>query len=422
MVTRAKHLYRKEYFDAQKSNNEGVILLKTSFNQNIYLLLSLIVLAFVFCFLFFGEYTRKESIVGVVSPMGGIVKVQANDFGFVEKIFVKEGDQVESMASLYKIKTDRFDDTGFSMRNKVINSIDKQIELLIERKEQESDKYTLYNKKLLDSIVRIKSEEVILKSIIDISLNELELTEFLFNKQKKLFDKDFISENDYNKSKLGLFSKKSELKINNLNLQKLIREREKLNNELLNNDISLKINLKEIDKQLEVINQNKAELLYQSDSQVISPINGIVASILAEEGHSVTKGQPLIVIVPKSNKSYVELYASSRNVGFVKVGQKVNLRFDAFPHEKFGVQTGTVKSVSLSAVDPAILANKSLFNSSSTDGLYQIEVELNKPTITVYGKEEHYVPGMTVVADVELDTRNVYEWILEPLYTIKGKM
>ncbi len=43
MVARAKHLYRPEFFEAQKQTNEGEILLNNSFNQNIYLLLSMLI-------------------------------------------------------------------------------------------------------------------------------------------------------------------------------------------------------------------------------------------------------------------------------------------------------------------------------------------------------------------------------------------
>lgn len=107
MVARGKHLYRPEYFEAQKISNEGRILLNTSFNQNIYFVLSILVLIAVIIFISFAEYIRRETLVGIVSPIGGMVKVQANDSGFVEQLFVKEGDRVESMTPLYEIKTER---------------------------------------------------------------------------------------------------------------------------------------------------------------------------------------------------------------------------------------------------------------------------------------------------------------------------
>ncbi|WP_318460211.1 HlyD family secretion protein [Photobacterium leiognathi] len=422
MVARGKSLYRPEYFEAQKISNEGRILLNVSFNQNIYLVLSILVLIAVVIFISFAEYTRRETLIGIVSPLGGMVKVQANDSGFVEQLFVKEGERVESMTPLYEIKTERFDDTGVGVKKRILASIDNQYRLLFERKKQEIQKTDFEREALNDDINKLDDEVSILRNVLKLSNSDLELTRTLFSKQKKLFDNKFVSEVEYQKKQLELFSKESQVEVHKLNLQKLKREKEKLIFTLKRNDIELSLKLKDIDKQLEVITQNKVEFIYQSDSQVLSPIKGTIASILAVEGHSVSNGQTLLVITPDSEKAFVELYAPSRSIGFMKVGQNVRLRFDAFPYEKFGVQKGVITSISKSAIAADMISNHGLVNNNEVGGLYQIRVELLKPTITVYGREERFVSGMTVIADVELDTRKIYEWMLEPLYTIKGKI
>ncbi|MEZ9722428.1 HlyD family efflux transporter periplasmic adaptor subunit [Vibrio splendidus] len=422
MVARAKHLYRPEFFEAQKQTNEGAILLNNSFNQNIYLLLSMLVFIAVVAFITMGEYTRRETLVGLVSPLGGMVKVQANDSGYVEKLFVKEGDRVESLTPLYEIKTERFDESGIGVKKRILASLESQYQLIIERRQQEEERVDFERQALVEDIVRLDIETNILRNVLNLSKNELALTKELVNKQKVLLKNNFISELDYQKQQLDLISKQSQVETHNLNLQRLQREKQSLVTNLNNLDINLSISLKDLDRQLEAMTQSKVEFLYQSDSQVRSPIKGIVASILAEEGHSVVNDQPLLILVPESEKAFVELYAPSRSIGFMKVGQKVRLRFDAFPYEKFGVQTGMITSVSKSSVAPEMIANRRLIKNNEVEGLYQIKVELSKPTITVYGREESLVSGMTVVGDIELDTRKIYEWILEPLYTIKGKI
>ncbi|GAL12507.1 probable secretion protein [Vibrio astriarenae] len=161
---------------------------------------------------------------------------------------------------------------------------------------------------------------------------------------------------------------------------------------------------------------------------MVSPVNGVVASIFVKAGHSVNKGQPLLVVIPEGEEPVVvELYAPSRSIGFIEEDQDVRLRFDAFPYEKFGAQQGVIVSVSKSAVSAEMLPNSSLIQNQLSRthggvGLYQVKVKLDKPTITVYGEEQMFVPGMTLTADIELDTRRVYEWLLEPLYTIKGRI
>ncbi|PSU84573.1 HlyD family secretion protein [Photobacterium kishitanii] len=422
MVARGKHLYRPEYFEAQKVTSEGRILLNASFNQNIYLCLSMLVLIAIVTFITLAEYTRRETLVGLVSPLEGMVKVQANDSGYIEQIFVKEGDKVENLTPLYEIKTERFDDSGIAVKQRILVSIENQYQLLVERRQQESVKANLERQALVEDITRLDIESGILKNLLKLSNHELKLTHLLANKQKTLLKNHFLSDYDYQKIQLDLLSKQSKTESHNLNLQKLLREKQNRITSLKNKDISLDITLKDLDRQLEAMMQTKVEFLSKGDSQVRSPIKGIIASILANTGHSVTNGQPLLVIVPESDKTFVELYAPSRSIGFMKVGQKVRLRFDAFPYEKFGAQVGTITSISTSAVAPEMIVNRRLINNAEVEGLYQARIELSKPTITVYGREERLISGMTVVADVELDTRKIYEWILEPFYTIKGKV
>lgn len=422
MVVNKHKLYRSEYFESQRKENEGRILLKASFNQNVYICLAIFLLLAIVTFMTFAEYTRRETLVGIVSPLGGTVKVQANDTGYVEKLFVKEGDKIEALTPLYEIKTERFDESGTGVKQRILVSIESQYQLLLERRQQELEKADLERKALIEDISRLDSEIRILKNVLKFSNQELLLTRQLVDKQELLLKNNYLSELEYQKQQLELLSKQTQSENNHLNLKRLLREKENQATRLVNLDIDLEIVLKELDRQLEEKNQSKAEFLYQSDSLVVSPIKGIVASILMDEGHAVTNAQPLLIIVPESEQAFVELYAPSRSIGFIEVGQTVRLRFDAFPYEKFGVQTGVVSSVSKSAVAPEMIANSNLIKKKKLEGVYQVKVELTKPTITVYGHEEHLVTGMTVVADVELDTRHVYEWILEPLYTIKGKI
>lgn len=422
MLPNANSLYRTEYFEAQKNTNNGRILIQSSFNQNLYLSFSILVFIAIIAFVIFAEYTRRETLVGVVSPIGGMVKVKSNDSGYIDSLFVKEGDTVDNLTPLYEIKTERFDGSGIGVKKRILTSIEKQHQLLIERKLQESKKATFERDALTQDIHRLETEVGILSNVLKLSHQELKLAKNLINQQKTLLDKNFLSELDYQKQQLDLLSKQSNVENQNLNLQRLLREKQNLITNRQSLDINLAITLKDLDSRIESMRQNKVEFLSQSDSQVRSPIKGIVTSILAEEGHSVSNGQALLIIAPESNNTFVELYASSRNIGFLKVGQKVRLRFDAFPYEKFGSQSGVINSISKSAVAPEMIDNQRLIKKDVIEGLYQIRVKLSKPTITVYGKEEPLISGMTVIADVELESRKIYEWILEPLYTIKGKI
>ncbi|USD61670.1 HlyD family efflux transporter periplasmic adaptor subunit [Vibrio sp. SCSIO 43140] len=428
MVVRAKNLYRPEYFEAQRSGNQGSILIDASLNQRLFVTASVFVLMAIIFFVVFAEYTRRATLNGVVSPTGGIVKIQANDGGYVESVFVIEGQKVLVGEPLYEIKTERYDEFGQGVKKRLVINIENQIALLSERRNKEVEKYEHQLAAIEDDLARLSEEEGILKVVVDLSEQELNLAQTLVDKQLVLVNKQFISPIEHQRQKIDLIALESKVQTQRLSFQRLVRERAKLEETKQRLQLDLDISLQEIDRQLQQIVQNKIEFFYQTDTQIVSPINGVVASIFVKEGHSVHEGQPLLVVIPDGEEPVViELYAPSRSIGFIETGQLVRLRFDAFPYEKFGVQQGVITSISQSAVSAEMLPNSPLIQSQLSRthggvGLYQVRVKLDKPTITIYGEEQTFVPGMTLTADIELDTRKVYEWLLEPLYTIKGRM
>nr|WP_301337968.1 HlyD family efflux transporter periplasmic adaptor subunit [Vibrio coralliilyticus] len=379
-------------------------------------------------FVVFAEYTRRDTLNGVVSPTGGIVKIQSNDEGYAENVFVTEGQKVLAGEALYEIKTERYDEFGQGVKKRIVTTIENQITLLNERRNKEVEKSQHQREVIEDDLARLSEEASILKVVVDLSEQELSLAQSLVDKQQVLVNKQFISSIELQKQRLELITLEAKVQTQRLSLQRLVREKAKLEESKDALQLELDIALQEIDRQLQQITQNKIEYFYQTDTQVVSPIDGVVASIFVKEGHSVNKGQPLLVVIPEGEDPVVvELYAPSRSIGFIQEGQDVRLRFDAFPYEKFGVQQGVIASISKSAVSAEMLPNSPLIQSQLSRtlggvGLYQVRVKLDKPTITIYGEEQVFVPGMTLTADIELDTRKVYEWLLEPLYTINGRI
>jgi len=67
-----------------------------------------------------------------------------------------------------------------------------------------------------------------------------------------------------------------------------------------------------------------------------------------------------MALLPKGSQLQAQLLAPSRAVGFIEPGDKVLLRYQAFPYQKFGHHAGKVVRVSRSAIVPAVARHKSL--------------------------------------------------------------
>ena len=58
---------------------------------------------------------------------------------------------------------------------------------------------------------------------------------------------------------------------------------------------------------------------------------------------------------------------------------------------------------------------------STVEPSFRIKIRLDRPTAQAYGREQPLQPGMQLEADILLDRRTLFEWILEPIYSLRGK-
>ncbi|MFC0131557.1 HlyD family secretion protein [Massilia eurypsychrophila] len=116
------------------------------------------------------------------------------------------------------------------------------------------------------------------------------------------------------------------------------------------------------------------------------------------------------------------LYAPSRAIGFIRPEDNVLLRFQAFPYQKFGHTRGKVASISRTALLTNELAGVANGATGYTEPVYRITVILDRQAIVAYGTARPLQAGMLVDADILQERRKLYEWVLEPIYSLTGKL
>jgi membrane fusion protein len=197
----------------------------------------------------------------------------------------------------------------------------------------------------------------------------------------------------------------------------LRREQVTLQGEL--NDLPLKTQaeLATIDRNMATTEQELAEAEARREIVVPAPQDGTVTAILIEQGGHANVSAPLLSIVPAGASLEAHLYSPSRAVGFLRPGQHVLLRYQAYPYQKFGHYEGVLASVSRSAVNPGELppqlAGVTTAEVAGAEPVYLITVRLARQTVTAYGRQVDLQPGMQLEADIALETRRLYEWVLD---------
>jgi membrane fusion protein len=202
------------------------------------------------------------------------------------------------------------------------------------------------------------------------------------------------------------------------------RDRLALKGELEELPLRSQADIANIEREIGTLDQQLAEAEARREIVVPAPARGTVTAIQAELGGRPNSSVPLLSIVPTGSKLQAHLFTPSRAIGFLRPGQRVLLRFQAYPYQKFGHYEGVLASVSGSAVNPGELPAQLAGLTSlvgTSEPVYRITVSLTSQTVTVYGRPVPLQPGMQLDAEIMIERRRLIEWVLDPLYTLTGK-
>nr|WP_284041524.1 HlyD family efflux transporter periplasmic adaptor subunit [Halomonas olivaria] len=205
-------------------------------------------------------------------------------------------------------------------------------------------------------------------------------------------------------------------------------QRERVNVMAQRQEIELqhRVELADIENNISLIRQEQIENSIGVEQVVTAPFDGVVMGLNIHVGQQVNVGQPLASFIPNDVKLNAHVYVSARQAGFIQEGQNVLIRHAAYPYQKFGVTRGSVASVAMTpyAVQelPAHVATTLQQEITDVSNLfYQVNIDLESQYISVYGEPRKLQVGMLLEADILQDKRRLYEWVLEPVYSVLGK-
>ena len=179
-----------------------------------------------------------------------------------------------------------------------------------------------------------------------------------------------------------------------------------------------KNNIDDIDAEIIETEQRLLQANSQHEIVVKSPVNGEVNNLQVSLGQRVSDNIPFLNIVPQKSELTVKLLVPVRAVGFLEVGQSIEVRYSAFPYQKFGTYKAKITSIPDAVLLPNEIINLSV---KIQEAVYLVEASLESDKITAYGRDIKLKNDMSLSADVLLSERTLIEWLLEPLYSLTGR-
>lgn len=417
-------MFRQEALDAQHAGGLGEIVLIRPVSFTFLTLLAAAMALLVVGFFLFGSYTKRSTVSGQLVPANGQVKVHAAGRHRAAQVRpgrpggttrrAPDGAFQRTLRQRCRPGAGRYQQAPGTTPRLPARRTGKL------RRLQDDERDSLTSK-----VASLQRELTTLAAQTDSQQRLLALASDAAARYQGLMDKGYISMDQLQQRQAELLGQRQ-------TLQGLERERTSLRqqlterrNELAGLSARQANQLAETRRQLSAVEQDLAESEAKRTLLVTAPESGIATAVLAEAGQTVDSSRPLLSIVPADTPLQAELYAPSKSIGFIRPGDAVLIRYQAYPYQKFGQYHGKVQSISRASVSYAELSSMvGGVPGLGQDGeqLYRLRVTLDDQAVTAYGQPRPLQSGMLLDADILQDTRRLYEWVLEPLYSLTGKL
>ncbi|HET9577504.1 MAG TPA: HlyD family efflux transporter periplasmic adaptor subunit [Usitatibacter sp.] len=414
----ARQLFRQEAIDAQREKFLGEATIARPVPAWVFTLLATGTAALLIIVAVWGQYTRRERVEGYLALDTGAARVLVSDAGRITELMVKEGDEVKAGDPLATISLDRTLGTGASTTESVAREMQSRRTMLEKEQTQLRDLAEQQVGQLRRRIQDLQNEIAQLDAEMKLQQTRIRSAREQADRYRGLASDKFVSD-------VLLKQKQDEVTDQEIKLQSLKRQRAQLERDLgaakLEEPSILlrsRTQVEQVARQISELNQNMSQVEAQRENVIRAPMAGVVTNVAVNRGQSVAADTPLATVLPKGSGMHVELLVPTRAIGFLKPGQEVVLRYEAFPYERFGQYRGTVKEIGRSVWT----AGERVGALQAREPVYRVDVALESQSVNALGQQFSLRPGMLVNADLLLERRTILEWIFEPVLQLKGRL
>jgi len=309
-------------------------------------------------------------------PMGYMQSVQAPRNGEIETIAIKEGDRVTKGQVLFKFRSWEtwqdlreleqaevalqkaaydFNQT-LPQKNKLsretLSALEKQLHVLEAVQAAHNEALISYQN------MGNSKNATVLQTQIGFRNAEIEHLKQQFLQQKTLFERRLISRTDMDRARVqylgalaALPNRMAEIYKQEITVQNLKRQILETRTHMEHESAQITYAYQTAKLRRNQAHQKADRTLESESDLVLAPRDGLVTQVLSHTpGQIVNKGQPIVTLAPSSAPTVAEILISNKDVGLLKVGQEVKLKYDAFAFQDFGIKQGWLTQISPDAI------------------------------------------------------------------------
>ncbi|EID6352173.1 HlyD family secretion protein [Salmonella enterica] len=415
-------MFRQEALDNRKMKWRGRAILLPGMPLWLTMLGSIAFITAFLTFVIAGTYSRRVNVSGEVTTWPRAVNIYSGVQGFIVRQFVHEGQSIKKGDPIYQIDVSKSTRSGVvtdNQRRDIENQlvrVDNIISRLAESKKITLN--TLEKQRLQYSDAFRLSSDIIRQAAEGIKIMKNNMENYRNYQSKGLITQDQLTNQValYYQQQNNLLSLSGQNEQNALQITSLESQIQTQAADFDNRIYQMELQRYELQKEL-VDTDVGGEIIIRALS------NGKVDSLSVTVGQMVNAGDSLLQVIPENIENYyLIIWVPNDAVPYISAGDKVNIRYEAFPAEKFGQFSATVKTISRT---PASTQEMLTYKGAPQNTLgisvpwYKVIVKPEKQIISYDGKSLPLENGMKAESTLFLEKRRIYQWMLSPFYDMK---
>ncbi|MDH5500761.1 MAG: HlyD family efflux transporter periplasmic adaptor subunit, partial [Gammaproteobacteria bacterium] len=347
----------------------------------------------------------------------GEVRVYPQAAGIVTEIPVGEGASVAAGATLFSLMTSRNDGMSAATNGEILDALSVEKSALdLQQKEQRL--YFAKESQRLRQVIDNATHRIgSLNRQLQLGEQRLVVARRDAERAQGMRQKGFLSERDHDAVAMTTVERQMAVESAAGRIAELESDRQDAQARLDQLQHLLNTRLSEIAESSGRLAQRMAVVRAGLAQMVVAPIDGTVSAIHITRGQTVSSDSLALSLIPESTTMHAELLVPGRSIGLLDAQQAVELRFDAYPFEKYGTYSAKLERAAGSLLFPG----DARLPVAITEPVYRVRATLARQAVNVDGQPRALTPGMTFRADILLGERTLLEWMMAPALGTKRR-
>jgi membrane fusion protein len=417
-------LFRREAVAARRDAWLGQVRFIQPLSTRIVVLSTVMFLAAGLLFAITGSYTRRVHAAGVMMPSTGLITITTPAAGVVSSTAVIEGRRVSAGQLLFVVDRDA-NSGGRPTQRQIIAALTEQRTALQRERSNRQSMASVQKQSLSDQMANLTAQRDHLATQLKSDEDTLPVMRAAMDRLAAAADQHIVRNSDYQSQVFAfsqLLGQHAQFQQASLAVEGKIAD---IRGQLETFDDNLARDISQTDRAISQLDQQITERQAGREIEILAPSAGTLTAVRVHPGQTVAQGSPLVTLLSSDVPLEAHLLVDSSSIGFIRDNASVLLRYAAFPFQRFGFYEGRVQEITRAPVqaepsssDQAEVAAPRA--RAQRPSQYRVVVAPRLPYAVAYGAHRPLEVGMEVEADIALDGRRLYQWLLDPLYRARG--